>query len=153
MRCQFHFDGCWVSPCMLTMAGANNGNPNPAKARKHATAARAEAAYSVKVSMIYVWTHWNAKMIPHPTRKNPWREQMSCSFCLYFHVAHDLLCQRQSNALASRPPSQRWIDQSAERSIQAPSELDVKQYSSGSSLRRKFQHITNVVWTPACLGR
>ena len=48
----------------LYMAGANSGNPNPAKLRRTVAAAIALAAYRVYESTRYVWMHWNPMMTP-----------------------------------------------------------------------------------------
>lgn len=59
-------------PSAAYIAGAKSGNPKPHIERRKATAARAEAAWRVKVSMTYVWIDWKFKITPAPTRAIPW---------------------------------------------------------------------------------
>ena len=40
-------------PRLSYILGANRGNPNPHRERRHETAAKADAAYRVKVSIMY----------------------------------------------------------------------------------------------------
>ena len=59
-------------PKSLYMTGANSGNPNPARERRHDTAASADAAWRVKLSTTYVWMAWKLRIIPEPTHAMPW---------------------------------------------------------------------------------
>lgn len=73
-------------PSLLYMDGAKRGNPNPARERRHETAASPrvhqhrpshssinspDAAYSVNVSTTYVCIAWKFNIIPAPTNAMP----------------------------------------------------------------------------------
>ena len=58
-------------PKLAYIAGANSGNPKPAKERKAETAASADAAYSVNVSITYAWMDWVMRIEAAPTKNMP----------------------------------------------------------------------------------
>lgn len=92
-------------PRAAYMDGANNGNPNPHNERRKATAARAEAACKVNVSMTYVWMDWKLRITPAPTKAMPCKSRVITNSPSHMVEMKNVQCLVQSSG--------RWSERSS----------------------------------------